>query len=147
MEKHMKQNVEKGRDFLRGSVSPPLCVGVRERLGVAMRPSGVGVGGTKGRDDQQSSRMRPRQRGSRRAEGEGHQRAPEGQGGPNRGRAMMEAARARPRGERAPRAPRPGRDVAPMAVRRRHGVLVLYPFHGASMGRVSSMVVGNMPGA
>ena len=59
----------------------------------------------------------------------------------------MEAARARPRGERAPRAPRPGRDVAPMAVRRRHGVLVLYPFHGASMGRVSSMVVGNMPGA
>ena len=138
---------QKGRNFLRGSVSPPLWVGVRERGGAAMRCSGVGTGGAKGRNDQQSSRMRPRQRGSGRAEGEGHHRAPEGQGGPNRGRAMMEAARARPRGERAPRAPRPGRDVAPMAVRHGRGVLVLYPFHGASMGRVSGMVVGNMPGA
>ncbi|XP_070328720.1 EKC/KEOPS complex subunit LAGE3-like [Odocoileus virginianus] len=84
-----------------------------------MRRSGVG-----GQDNQQSSRRRPRQRGSGRAQGEGRHRAPQGQGGPNRGRAMMEAARARPRGERAPRAPGPGGDVAPVAVRHRRGVLV-----------------------
>ncbi|KAB0345557.1 hypothetical protein FD754_022486 [Muntiacus muntjak] len=90
-----------------------------------MRPSGVGTGGAKGQDDQQSSRMHPSQRGSGSAEGEDHHRAPEGQGGPDRGRAVMEASRARPRGERAPRAPGRGRDVAPVAVRRRRGVLVL----------------------
>ena len=49
----------------------------------------------------------------------------------------MEAARAHPRGEWAPGAPGPGGDVAPVAVRPRRGDMVLYPFHGASLGTVS----------
>lgn len=68
-------------------------------------------------------------------------------GGPGRERALMEAARARPQGERAPHTPRPGGDVAPMAVGPRPGEVVLYPFHEASLGKVSGMVVGNMPAA
>ncbi|OWJ99353.1 hypothetical protein Celaphus_00009687 [Cervus elaphus hippelaphus] len=69
--------------------------------------------------------MRPCQSGSGSAEGEDGHRAPEGQDRPGRGRALMEAAKTHPQGERAPRAPGPGGDVAPVAVRHRCGVLVL----------------------
>ncbi|KAB0354116.1 hypothetical protein FD755_023191 [Muntiacus reevesi] len=75
--------------------------------------------------------MRPCQSNSGSAKGEDGHRAPEGQGGPGRGR-----------GERAPRAPGPGGDVAPVAVRHRCGVLVLtlrVPFQSlleADMARI-----------
>ena len=59
----------------------------------------------------------------------------------------MEAAVARPRGERAPGGLGPAGDVASLALKPRCGMVVLYPFHGASLGRVSGMVVGNMPAA
>lgn len=59
----------------------------------------------------------------------------------------MEAAVARPRGERAPDGLGSAGDVAPLAVRPRRGEVVLYPFHGASLGTVSGVVVGNMPAA
>ena len=90
-----------------------------------MQASGGGAGGTEGRDDQNSSRMRPSQSGSGRAEGEDGHRAPEGRGGPGRGRAAMEAAVARPRGERAPGGLGPAGDVAPLAVRPRSEQVVL----------------------
>ena len=70
-----------------------------------------------------------------------------GRGGPGRGRAVLEAAVVRPRGERAPGDVGSAGDVAPLAVRPRRGEVVLYPFHGASLGTVSGMVVGNMPAA
>ena len=91
--------------------------------------------------------MRPFQSGSGSAKGEDGHRAPEGQGGPGRGRAKMGAAKTHPQGERAPRAPGPGGDVAPVAIRHRCGVLVLYLFPGTSLEKVSGMVVGNMPAA
>ena len=112
-----------------------------------MRTSAVSASYSRGRDDQQSSRTRPGQHGSGSADGEDGHRAPEGWGGPGRRRAMMESARVRLWGEREPHAPGPGGDVAPMAVRHRHGKVVLYPFHGASLGTVSGVVVGNMPAA
>lgn len=59
----------------------------------------------------------------------------------------MEAAVARPQGEQAPGGVGSAGDVAPLAVRPRRGEVVLYPFHGASLGTVSGMVVGNMPAA
>ena len=124
-----------------------LRVGFRGRWAAAMRASGVGAGCAKGRDDQHTSRTRPWQHGSGSADGEDGHQAPEGQGGPGRRRAMMESARVRLWGEWEPHAPGPGRDVAPLAVRPRRGEVVLYPFHGASLGTVSGMVVGNMPAA
>ena len=104
-----------------------------------MQASGGGAGGAEGRDDQNSSRMRPSQSGSGRAQGEDGHRAPEGRGGPGRGREAMEAAVARPQGERAPGGLGPAGDVAPLAVRPRRGQLVLYPSHGASLGTVSGI--------
>ena len=112
-----------------------------------MQASGGGAGGAEGRDDQNSSRMRPSQSGSGRAEGEDGHRAPEGRSGPGRRRAAREAAVARPRCVRAPGGLGPARDVAPLAIRPRRGQVVLYPFHGASLGMVSGMVVGNLPAA
>ena len=112
-----------------------------------MQASGGGAGGAEGRDDQNSSRMRPSQSGSGRAQSEDGHRAPEGRGGPGRGREAMEAAVARPRGERAPGGLGPAGDVAPLSVRPRRGQVVLYPFHGASLGTVSGMVVGKLPAA
>ncbi|XP_043752684.1 EKC/KEOPS complex subunit LAGE3-like isoform X2 [Cervus elaphus] len=90
-----------------------------------MQASGGGAGGAEGRDDQHSSRTPASQSGSGRAEGEDGHRAPEGRGGPGRGRAAMEAAVARPRGERAPGGLGPAGDVAPLAVRPRRGQVVL----------------------
>ena len=112
-----------------------------------MQALGGGAGGAEGRDDQNSSRMRPSQSGSGRAEGEDGHRAPEGRSGPGRRRAAREAAVARPRCVRAPGGLGPARDVAPLAIRPRRGQVVLYPFHGASLGMVSGMVVGNLPAA
>ena len=96
-----------------------------------MQASGSGAGGAEGEGPGRSGYRAPLRR----------------RGGPGRERALMEAARARPRGERAPDAPGPGGDVAPVAVRPRRGEVVLDPFHGASLGTVSGMVVGNMPAA
>ncbi|CAI9150346.1 unnamed protein product [Rangifer tarandus platyrhynchus] len=90
-----------------------------------MQASGGGAGGAEGRDDQHSSRTPASQSGSGRAEGEDGHRAPEGRGGPGRGREAMEAAVARPRGERAPGGLGPAGDVAPLAVRPRRGQVVL----------------------
>ncbi|KAB0353591.1 hypothetical protein FD755_023709 [Muntiacus reevesi] len=90
-----------------------------------MQASGGGAGGAEGRDDQHSSRTPASQNGSGRAEGEDGHRAPEGRGGPGRGREAMEAAVARPRGERAPGGLGPAGDVAPLAVRPRRGQVVL----------------------
>ncbi|KAB0336987.1 hypothetical protein FD754_025426 [Muntiacus muntjak] len=90
-----------------------------------MQASGGGAGGAEGRDDQHSSRTPASQSGSGRAEGEDGHRAPEGRGGPGRGRAAMEAAVACPRGERAPGGLGPAGDVAPLAVRPRRGQVVL----------------------
>ena len=94
------------------------------RRAAAMQASGGGAGGAEGRDDQNSSRMRPSQSGSGRAEGEDGHRAPEGRGGPGRRRAAMEAVVARPRGVRAPAGLGPARDVAPLAIRPRCGQVV-----------------------
>uniref|UniRef100_A0A8C6DN17 L antigen family member 3 n=1 Tax=Moschus moschiferus TaxID=68415 RepID=A0A8C6DN17_MOSMO len=65
----------------------------------AMQASGGGAGGAEGRDDQHSSRTPACQSGSGSAEGEDVHRAPEGRGGPGRGRAVIEAAVARPGGD------------------------------------------------
>ncbi|MXQ99201.1 hypothetical protein E5288_WYG021636 [Bos mutus] len=88
-----------------------------------MQASGSGAGGAEGEGPGRSGYRAPLRR----------------RGGPGRERALMEAARARPRGERAPDAPGPGGDVAPVAVRPRRGEVVLYPFHGASLGTVSDI--------
>uniref|UniRef100_A0AAA9S6H1 L antigen family member 3 n=1 Tax=Bos taurus TaxID=9913 RepID=A0AAA9S6H1_BOVIN len=64
-----------------------------------MQASGGGAGGAEDRDDQQSSRIPACQSGSGSAEGEAVRRAPQGRGGPGRGRAVMEAAVARPQGD------------------------------------------------
>ncbi|XP_061265050.1 EKC/KEOPS complex subunit LAGE3-like [Bos javanicus] len=90
-----------------------------------MQASGGGAGGAEGRDDQQSSRIPACQSGSGSAEGEAVRRAPQGRGGPGRGRAVMEAAVARPQGEQAPGGVGSAGDVAPLAVRPRRGEVVL----------------------
>ncbi|XP_005227789.1 EKC/KEOPS complex subunit LAGE3-like [Bos indicus x Bos taurus] len=74
-----------------------------------MQASGSGAGGAEGEGPGRSGYRAPLRR----------------RGGPGRERALMEAARARPRGERAPDAPGPGGDVAPVAVRPRRGEVVL----------------------
>ncbi|XDA90562.1 hypothetical protein R6Z07F_020162 [Ovis aries] len=99
-----------------------------------MQASGGGAGGAEGRDGQQSSRTPACQSGSGSAEGEDVHRAPEGRGVSGRGRAVMEAAVARPRGERAPDGLGSAGDVAPLAVRPRRGEVVLtlrVPFQSA----------------
>ncbi|KAB0342764.1 hypothetical protein FD754_019690 [Muntiacus muntjak] len=74
-----------------------------------MQPLGSGAGGAEGEGPGPSGYRAPLHR----------------RGGPGRERALMEAARARRRGERAPRAPGPAGDVAPMAVGPRPGEVVL----------------------
>ena len=82
--------------------------------------SAVGAGGGVG---QRSSGTPDRQSSSGSPGGEGGHRAPEGRGGPGRG-AVMEAAAAGPKGERAPRALGRGGDAAPAAVGPGSGLLV-----------------------
>ncbi|XP_052518790.1 EKC/KEOPS complex subunit LAGE3-like [Budorcas taxicolor] len=74
-----------------------------------MQASGSGTGGAEGEGSGRSGYRGPLRR----------------RGGPGRERALMEAARALLRSERAPGAPGPGGDVAPVAVRPRPGEVVL----------------------
>ena len=62
-------------------------------------------------------------------------------------KAAVGPAEARPRGVQAPGGLGPARDVAPLAIRPRRGQVVMYPFHGASLGTVSGMAMGNLPAA
>lgn len=80
-----------------GAQSLRLICCLRETARAAMQASGGGAGGAEGRDGQQSSRTPACCEWFRQLEGEDVHRAPEGRGVSGRGRAVMEAAVARPR--------------------------------------------------